>query len=406
MKHNILYLSYDGLTDPLGQSQVLPYLIGLSHKGYSLTIISFEKQNNYKTKGSAIESLCSKNRIDWIPLKYRKQPPIVSTLFNVFELWQEVKKLFQKERFQIVHCRSYVTSLVGLQAKSKWGVKFIFDMRGFWADERAEGGLWNLKNPFYYLVYKYFKKQERKFLDKADAVVSLTNTSKEYLIKSFSIDSKKITVINCCVDTDLFNPENVSESTKMDLKTELGQTKETLVLLYLGSTGTWYMLKEMLVFFKALCQKHSDSQFLIITPDPPRPIQKTASETGIDLSKIIIRKAEREEVPLYISISNYSILLIKPVFSKQASFPTKLGEVLSMGLPVVANTAVGDNDYLFGSGNIGVLIQGFEQENFTEAVRKLVSFKETADLRSFAMNNFSLKKGVELYDRVYQTILL
>ena len=47
---NTVYLSYDGLTDPLGQSQVLPYIIGIKQKGYNVTIISFEKsiitQNN------------------------------------------------------------------------------------------------------------------------------------------------------------------------------------------------------------------------------------------------------------------------------------------------------------------------------------------------------------------------
>ena len=40
---NILYLSYDGMTDPLGQSQVLPYLIGLTKEGFTFHIISFEK---------------------------------------------------------------------------------------------------------------------------------------------------------------------------------------------------------------------------------------------------------------------------------------------------------------------------------------------------------------------------
>jgi len=44
----ILYISYDGMTDPLGQSQVIPYLIGLSQKGYVITIISCEKEDKFK----------------------------------------------------------------------------------------------------------------------------------------------------------------------------------------------------------------------------------------------------------------------------------------------------------------------------------------------------------------------
>ena len=41
--NKILYLTYDGLTDPLGQSQVLPYLIELS-KNNEIHIISCEKK--------------------------------------------------------------------------------------------------------------------------------------------------------------------------------------------------------------------------------------------------------------------------------------------------------------------------------------------------------------------------
>ena len=43
-KKNIFYLSYDGLLDPLGLSQIVPYLILISNN-YNLEVISFEKKN-------------------------------------------------------------------------------------------------------------------------------------------------------------------------------------------------------------------------------------------------------------------------------------------------------------------------------------------------------------------------
>ena len=33
MSSRVLYISYDGMTDALGQSQVLPYLCGLAQRG-------------------------------------------------------------------------------------------------------------------------------------------------------------------------------------------------------------------------------------------------------------------------------------------------------------------------------------------------------------------------------------
>lgn len=168
MFSSVLYLSYDGLTDPLGQSQILPYVIGLSEKEYRFTIISFEKRGKFEKQKEEIQQLCRQHSIKWIPLCYHKSPPVLSTLFDVWKLWQVVKQEYKANRFRIIHCRSYITSLVGLRAKKKWGVKFIFDMRGFWADERADGGLWNLKNPLYRTIYRYFKKKEKEFLTEAD----------------------------------------------------------------------------------------------------------------------------------------------------------------------------------------------------------------------------------------------
>ena len=46
-----LYISYDGMTDPLGESQVIPYLRELSKKGVKISILSAEKSEVfYKRK--------------------------------------------------------------------------------------------------------------------------------------------------------------------------------------------------------------------------------------------------------------------------------------------------------------------------------------------------------------------
>lgn len=41
-KH-LVFLSYDGLSDPLGEAQVLPYIKGLAALGWKYTLISFRK---------------------------------------------------------------------------------------------------------------------------------------------------------------------------------------------------------------------------------------------------------------------------------------------------------------------------------------------------------------------------
>ena len=152
----LAYLSYDGLTDPLGQSQILPYVLGLEAKGFEFAIISFEKPEAFAEERATIEARIAGKKVKWIPLKYHKKPLVLSTLLDSYNLWKALMREHKKSPIHIVHCRSYITALIGQRMKRQAGTKFIFDMRGFWADERVEGGLWNLNNPLYRLIYNFF----------------------------------------------------------------------------------------------------------------------------------------------------------------------------------------------------------------------------------------------------------
>ncbi len=81
------------MTDPLGQSQVLPYLIGLTENGFQITLISCEKEEAYKKNKDLISSICSTNKIDWQPIFYTKNPPILSTLWDIIKLNRVTKAL-------------------------------------------------------------------------------------------------------------------------------------------------------------------------------------------------------------------------------------------------------------------------------------------------------------------------
>ena len=61
------------MTDPLGQSQVLPYIILLSKKNYNFHLVSYEKTDRYSKYHSLIEKICVDNKIQWYPLKYNKK---------------------------------------------------------------------------------------------------------------------------------------------------------------------------------------------------------------------------------------------------------------------------------------------------------------------------------------------
>lgn len=403
----VLYLSYDGLTDPLGQSQVLPYVEGLTKQGAKFTIISFEKPAAYQKSAVVIAERLKQAGIEWIPLKYTKKPPVLSTLWDVFKMYKVAAKLLRQKEYHIVHCRSYISALVGQRLKKSFGVKFVFDMRGFYADERIDGHIWNLKKPIYNTIYHYFKRKEKEFLAEADYVISLTYKAKNIIHswKDVANQPIPIEVIPCCADLDLFSPTQIDTTLQAELRNKFGLNGNEFVLSYLGSVGTWYMLPEMFDFFNCLLEKRPDARFLFITTDNAEHLYKTAAEKGISRDKITVTPAERKNLPTYLSLSSWSIFFIKPVFSKSASSPTKQGEIMGVGIPHVCNAGVGDVDEIMQSSKAGEVVTDFTHKNYLSAINNMLQSEYNSTLLNNAAHRvYSLTTGVNRYAAVYQKL--
>ena len=394
MKH-VLYLSYDGMTDPLGQSQVLPYIIGLSKHGYRFTLISFEKSDRLNQHKEVIEALCKVNNIEWHPLIYTKTPPVISTIRDIRMMGKLAKSLHQKHPFSLVHCRSYISALIGLNFKQQLNIPFLFDMRGFWADERIEGGIWKKSNPLFRIIYSFFKKKERAFFSQSDAIVSLTHKGKKIILdwNIEQVSTEKISVIPCCVDLNQFNLQNAADTAmKNKLKASLQVPTDARIVGYLGSIGTWYMLNEMLAFFKLYKEKYPNAVFLFIDKDA---ILQTA--------------CLHSDVPKYISLFDISVFFIRPSFSKQASSPTKQGEIMAMGIPIVCNTGVGDTDEIIQQYKSGSLVTLSDDASnlsaFNDAINQLEKqFDQSTSIKG-ANDYFSLENGVANYKLIYERLI-
>ncbi len=425
MNKRVLYLSYDGLTDPLGQSQILPYLEGLSEFDYRFTIISFEKTGRFENLKKRIQERCKKSNIDWHPLSYTKNPPILSTLYDIQGLQELAEKLHRKKGFVLIHCRSYLTPIVALRLKKKFAIPFIFDMRGFWADERVDGNIWNVDNPIYRAIYRYFKIKERTFLEEAEAVVSLTHAGKAELENWFNENPlfggnenyynydrtaavlKKTSVIPCSTDLDHFDLHRITAKKRQWLGAVHGIDPKLEYLGYVGSLGTWYMADEMLNLYSHLLQSRPKLRFLILSHDNLDSLRERAALLNISRSYIIQIAAERKEVPALMSMMAASVFFILPAYSKKASSPTKQGELMAMGIPVICNDNVGDTGEIVRRYNAGHVATGFDDSDFQEIADQWDALIQLnpEEIREGAKEYFSLEKGVAAYAEIYVAIL-
>lgn len=399
---NILYISYDGMTDQLGQSQVIPYIRELTKLGYRFHLLSVEKKERLEKTGPQIKEMLDKAGIRWSTMTFTKNPPLLSKLYDQWQLNRKAMAICRKEKIDLVHCRSYVPAAAGKKISKVLGIPFLFDMRGFWVDERVDSGLWKLDHFFYRALYKKYKKLERTYFSGAAHIISLTHKGKEELIMNYDVPAGKITVIPCCADMAHFDYHRISNEEQQALRDQLGIAPGKKVLSYLGSLGGWYMTDEMLAFFSIMHRQDPETVFLIITHDKKEGILQKARTHSIPDEAIVVQPAGRNEVPLLLSLSSWNLFFIKDAYSKKASSPTKQGEVMAMGIPVICND-IGDTGIIVREANAGTVISGFNPEEYKVVSRRILNQPPVSkeSIRQSACEYYDLKEGVKRYKGVY-----
>src|SRR4051794_12377844 len=108
----ILYVSQTGMTEPLGQSQVVPYLIGLARAGFRIDLVTFEPEEARPDAIARVRAELGDHGIgyDWLP---RRRAHDVGTKAReaAAALWQLLPRALVR-RPQLVHARATIAATV------------------------------------------------------------------------------------------------------------------------------------------------------------------------------------------------------------------------------------------------------------------------------------------------------
>ena len=402
----ILYMTYDGLTSLIGQSQVWPYLKGLAAAGHEFDVISFEHEERRKRIGNAVARDVEASAVTWHPCNFRARPPVLAKLLDQREMIRTAERIAACGHIDAVHARSYVAADVALKLKRRFGLPFIFDMRGFWVDERREGGRWRQSNPLYRLIYRQWKAKERAFTAGADHIVVLTKAAKSVIEEWDDYRGQPVTVIPCCIDHAAFTLPAPGQ--RETARAKLGIGDAATVLVYLGSIGTIYLLGDMLRFFSRLKQARPGAKFLFIGWLTREEVLAAANAAGteIEADEIIIQPSEHGEVPFWLAAADIAIALRQPSFSSLGASPTKLAEYLACGLPVIVNDGVGDVGSLVGQLDAGAVLTTMSDSEMDEVVSKLDDILATdpGALRERSRRIHDMPVALAKYRQVYDSI--
>lgn len=345
VKPAILYITRSGMLEPLGQSQVLAYLRGLS-SDHRITLISFEKSEDIADDANMarVRADCAAHGIAWKPCRFRRRPPLLASAWGMMLLfalcWREVRR----GNATLIHARAYIPATVAMLVGRLTGTPFIFDMRALWPEELITAGRLRRGSP----VHRAIVRAERTCLMRAAAVVSLTHASVYHLQRVYprKFSGKKVVVIPTCADLERFRPL---------------PSGEVRPLIY-GCVGTvtsgWFRLDWLAGFFLTAAEREPEAEFHVVTRDNPERVRAAIGGDEAFQRRLKVYAMAPLDVHRAVQMQRASVMFFSQGLSKLGSSPTRMGEILGCGIPLVANEGVGDVARVIRDYNVGVLAEG------------------------------------------------
>lgn len=421
----VLYVTFDGILQPLGYSQVARIVCGLSGRGVPYRLLSLERPKELAQADLVrrVRTRLADAGVEWTILPYDVSGSAKAAAKNVGGATSEVLRLAAQREIGLVHARAYHAGLVALAARRALGMRYLFDARSYWLDERIVDGRWFSRSS----VRSTARAIERRLYRDAAGVVTLTDIQANDLRtgKFGPWTGAPVATIPTCADYEEFRfrdeqgPSPMASSDSHSAAATIGasrgvplELRERLrnkrVIGLVGSLNRSYYPDESLdVVRRALA--YGDDLHLLVLSAQEAEWQALVHRAGIDPSRVTVTMAPHEDMPAYTALMDFAVLLLVVNEAKRASVPTKLGELFAVGVRPVyfgCNAEVTDWVERAGSGHV---LERLDEPEIERAARFIAEARYDRDVlaraREITREHFSLATGLDRYETMLREIL-
>jgi len=250
------------------------------------------------------------------------------------------------------------------------------------------------------LIKYYYNKQ----MGNVDSIVAISNYVKKEIIKQYSIDEKKITVINRGCDTDFFNSENVKKDQIQNFLLNYKKFKDKRLILFPGRLTSW---KGQLEFLEVVENfKENDLLFVFVGDGKNKSFKNKLlnkiKEKNLNNFCYVIDHMNYDHLRTMYYLS--TIIISAPL--KPEGFGRIISESLSMKKIVLAYNFGGAKDQLNDLNNI-YKIEPHNKEILINRIKKVLEFSQeeylnlSNDSRSYVCKFFSKENMLSKYFDLY-----
>jgi glycosyltransferase involved in cell wall biosynthesis len=285
------------------------------------------------------------------------------------------------------------------------GVPYLFDMRGYWIDERVAERRW-FTYPF---VYKLAKRFELKLLRDSVGIIVLTQLMADDLrakpLRNWN--SGLLTVVPTCADYDEFKPENKRGG--MVLSEVQSRLHNSLVIGWVGSLNASYYPHESVLLFRYVLEQIPTAHLLALTRQRTQ-LEMILANHGIPRWAHTIVTVPHDEMPAWLSLMDWGLLLVSDGQSKRGSMPTKLAEFFASEVRPIQYGCNAELAEKVQQAGTGLVLNGLSENDLRRAASEIASRPRDQDATKRGRNStrqyFGLEAGVDKYAAVLDKILV
>jgi glycosyltransferase involved in cell wall biosynthesis len=324
----------------------------------------------------------------------------ISTVMIEPTFKKAIREYFSNVKFDLVLYSTPPITLVSAveYVKKRDGAKTYLLLKDIFPQNAVDIGLMS-KTGLKGLLYKHFRKQEKKLYRISDRIGCMSQANVDYvLMHNPEVDPK---IIEVCPNSFDVIDKSVDAETRKQIREKYSIPLDKKVFIYGGNLGKPQGVPFLIECLKK-CRDIEDAFFLIVGDGTEYGVLESFVEQDHPANVKLMKRLPKEDYDTMVGACDIGQIFLDHRFTIP-NFPSRLLAYMQAKLPVLAatdpNTDIGK---VIVDGGFGWWCESNSEEDFKELIKEAIN----ADTRSmgeigykYLQNNYTVECGYEIIQK-------